>query len=249
MSNISANINLTNSTAGLNFSTVNAYESLEESSYVKVTTITSTAGLLDFDTILDPKFIGISHEGTAGNLLISFDDVNYDQEVSGQEMLLIRLRNSDKKEQQTITTVADVGGDLNSKYFKMDGSSGTWAVWINEYGTVPEPAHGQANSVEISSILLNNTPAQVAAAIVNDLSASTAFTNDFDIYYDATVDDDLITITDKGIGLRTDIADATAPLDTGFTFATTQQGTTVTRVIYLKSDSVDIEAAISVMPN
>ena len=204
MSNISANINLTNSTAGLNFSTVNAYESLEESSYVKVTTITSTAGLLDFDTILDPKFIGISHEGTAGNLLVSFDDVNYDQQISGQEML---------------------------------------------YGTVPEPAHGQANSVEISSILLNDTAAQVAAAIANNLSASTAFTNDFDIYYDATVDDDLITITDKGIGLRTDIADATAPADTGFTFATTQQGTTVTRVIYLKSDSVDIEAGISVMPN
>ena len=249
MSNISANINLTNSTAGLNFNTLNSYESLEESSYVKVTTVTSTAGLLDFDTILDPKFIGISNEGTAGNLLVSFDDVNYDQQISGREMLLIRLRNSDKKQQQTVTTVADVSGDLNSKYFKMDGSSGTWAVWINEYGTAPEPAHGQTNSVEISSILLNDTPAQVAAAIVNDLSASTAFTSDFDIYYDAAVDDDLIRITDRGIGVRTDIADATAPSDTGFTFATTQTGTAVTRVIYLKSDSVDIEAGISVMPN
>lgn len=249
MSNISANINLTNSTAGLNFSTVNAYESLEESSYVKVTTITSTAGLLDFDTILDPKFIGISHEGAAGNLLVSFDDVNYDQQISGQEMLLIRLRNSDKKEQQTITTVADVSGDLNLTYFTLDGSSGTWAVWIDEYSTVPEPNHGQQNSVEITSIKLDDTPAQVAAAIVNDLNASTAFTRDFDIYYDAAVDDDLIRITDRGIGVRTDIADATAPFDTGFTFATTQTGTAVNRVIYLKSDSVDIEAGISVMPN
>ena len=116
MSNISANINLTNSTAGLNFNTLNSYESLEESSYVKVTTVTSTAGLLDFDTILDPKFIGISHEGTAGDLLVSFDDVNYDQQISGREMLLIRLRNSDKKQQQTVTTVADVSGDcIDSK--------------------------------------------------------------------------------------------------------------------------------------
>lgn len=249
MSNISANINLTNSTAGLNFNTLNSYESLEESSYVKVTTITSTAALLDFDTILDPKFIGISHEGTAGDLLVSFDGVNYDQQVSAQEMLLVRLRNSDKVQQQTVTTVADVSGNLNSKYFTMDGSSGTWAVWINENSTATEPAHGQTNSVEISSIKLDDTPAQVAAAIVNDLSANTAFTSNFDIYYDAAVDDDLITITDRGIGVRTDIADGTAPADTGFTFATTQTGTTVTRVIYLKSDSVDIEAGISVMPN
>ena len=249
MSNISANINLTNSTAGLNFNTLNSYESLEESSYVKVTTITSTAEVLDYDTILDPKFIGISHEGTAGDLLVSFDGVDYDQQVSGQEMLLIRLRNSDKTQQQTVTTVADVSGDLNGKYFTMDGNSGTWAVWINEYGTAPEPAHGQTNSVEISSILLNDTAAAVAAAIVNDLSASTAFTNDFTIAYNAAVDDDLITITDKTIGVRTSIADATAPDDTGFTFATTQTGTAVTRVIYLKSDSVDIEAGISVMPN
>jgi hypothetical protein len=160
--------------------------------------------------------------------------------------MILRLRNLDKFETQTMVTVADVADSLDAKYVILNGNSGSWAIWIDvdDSGTV-EPATGATNSAKVSSIVTDDNAAAVALAIFTDLSVDAGFLEDFRITYDATVDDDLVTITDNFTGVRTNIVDTGA---TGFTVATTQEGA-VGRSVYAKASAGEIEALISVMPN
>ena len=100
------------------------------------------------------------------------------------------------------------------------------------------------NSAKIASIVTDDTAASVALAIFTDLSLDVAFLDDFAVAYDATVDDDLITITDKFTGTRTNLADTGT---TGFTVATTQEGA-AGRSVYAKASAGEIETLISIMP-
>ena len=236
---------LNNSTADLSFNKGDSFVGKEESSSVKVTTLTTSSGLVDVDTIITPKYFAFAHQGTEGSVLISTDNVNFDMEVAPGDTALVRLRNLDKFETATVTTVADVSDSLNAKYFTLDGNSGTWAIWIDvdDSGTA-EPAHGQTNSAEIISIVTNDTAAAVALAIFTDLSANTDFLEDFSITYDATADDDFLTITDNFTGTRTNIADTGS---TGFTVATTQEGA-AGRSVYAKASADEIECLVAIMP-
>lgn len=242
---IISSITLNNSTADLSFNKGGSYVGKEESSYVKVTTLTTSSGLIDVDTVLNPKYFAFSHQGSEGSVLISTDNVNFDIEVAPSDTTMLRLRNLDKLETSTATTVADVSDSLDAKYLTLEGNSGTWAIWIdvNDSGTA-EPAHGQTNSAEIISIFTNDTAAAVALAIFTDLSANTDFLDDFSIAYDAEADGDFLTITDNFTGTRTNIADTGS---TGFTVATTQEGATG-RSVYVKSSVGSIECLIAVMP-
>jgi len=238
-------LTLNNSTADLSFNKGDSFVGKEESSSVKVTTLTTSSGLVDVDTIITPKYFAFAHQGTEGSVLISTDNVNFDMEVAPGDTALVRLRNLDKFETATVTTVADVSDSLNAKYFTLDGNSGTWAIWIDvdDSGTA-EPAHGQTNSAEIISIVTNDTAAAVALAIFTDLSANTDFLEDFSITYDATADDDFLTITDNFTGTRTNIADTGS---TGFTVATTQEGA-AGRSVYAKASADEIECLVAIMP-
>ena len=242
---ILTSLTLNNSTADLSFRQSDAYTGNEESSSVRVTTLTTSSGLIDVDTVLTPKYFAFAHQGTEGSVLVSTDNVTFDQEVAPGDTLLLRLRNLDKFETQTMVTVADVTDSLNAKYVTLDGNSGTWAIWIDvdDSGTA-EPAHGMTNSAKIASIVTDDTAAAVALAIFTDLSLDVAFLDDFAVAYDATVDDDLITITDKFTGTRTNLADTGT---TGFTVATTQEGA-AGRSVYAKSSAGEIETLISIMP-
>jgi len=242
---IISSLTLNNSTADLSFNKGDSFVGKEESSSVKVTTLTTSSGLVDVDTIITPKYFAFAHQGTEGSVLISTDNVNFDMEVAPGDTALVRLRNLDKFETATVTTVADVSDSLNAKYFTLDGNSGTWAIWIDvdDSGTA-EPAHGQTNSAEIISIVTNDTAAAVALAIFTDLSANTDFLEDFSITYDATADDDFLTITDNFTGTRTNIADTGS---TGFTVATTQEGA-AGRSVYAKASADEIECLVAIMP-
>ena len=238
-------VTLSNNTARLSFSTSQSFIGNEESSSVKVTTLTTSSGLVDVDTVLTPKYFAFQHQGTEGSVLISLDNVAFDMEVAPGDSALVRLRNLDKFETGTVTTVADVSDSLNAKYLTLEGNSGTWAIWIDvdDSGTA-EPAHGMTNSAEIISIITNDTAAAVALAIFTDLSADTAFMEDFTVAYDAEVDDDFLTITDNFTGTRTNLADTGT---TGFTVATTQEGA-AGRSVYAKASAGSIETLIAIMP-
>jgi len=242
---IITSLTLNNSTADLSFNKGDSFVGKEESSSVKVTTLTTSSGLVDVDTVLTPKYFAFSHQGTEGSVLISTDNVAFDQEVAPGDTLLVRLRNLDKFETGTVTTVADVSDSLNLKYLTLDGNSGTWAIWIDvdDSGSV-EPAHGMTNSAEIISIVTNDTAAAVALAIFTDLSADTAFLEDFTVTYNALTDDDFLTITDNFTGTRTNLADTGT---TGFTVATTQEGA-AGRSVYAKASAGEIETLIAIMP-
>ena len=245
-SSINANVNLTNSSAGLNFNKIISFSSNEAASLIRVTELTTSDTEIALDTIDTPRFYGISNDGSEGSVLVGFDGVTYDQEIEPGDVLLVRLRNTDKIETQTVTTVADVSDSLDGTYLTLDGFSGTWAIWIDtdDSGTA-EPAHGKDSSVEITSIVTDDTAAAVALAIYTDLIADTAFMTDFDVAYDATADDDFITITDKFTGTRTNLADTGT---TGFTVATTQEGA-AGRSVHIKASVGVIETTIAVMPN
>ena len=242
---IITSLTLNNSTADLSFNKGDSFVGKEESSSVKVTTLTTSSGLVDVDTVLTPKYFAFSHQGTEGSVLISTDNVAFDQEVAPGDTLLVRLRNLDKFETGTVTTVADVSDSLNLKYLTLDGNSGTWTIWIDvdDSGSV-EPAHGMTNSAEIISIVTDDTAASVALAIFTDLSADTAFLEDFTVTYDALTDDDFLTITDNFTGTRTNLADTGT---TGFTVATTQEGA-AGRSVYAKASAGSIECKIGIMP-
>ena len=171
--------------------------------------------------------------------------MDYDQEVAPGDIAMIRLRDGDKLETQTVQTIADVSASLDTDYFTLEGASGTWAVWydVDDDGAT-EPAHGATNSIEITGVATDDTAATVASVTATELAASAEFSADFDVSYDATADDDLITITDKFNGTRTNIAAGTS----GFTVATTQGGA-AGRSLYAKASAGSMECLVAVMPN
>lgn len=242
---IIASLTVNNSTANLSFRQNASTVANEESSIVEVTTLTTGSTTIGTGTIINPKYFAFYNADSENSILVGFDGVDYDTEIPSGDFALIRLRDSDKLETQTVTTVADVSDSLDGTYITLEGESGTWTVWIDvdDSGTAA-PASGTDSFAEITSILTNDTAAAVALAIYTDLIADEAFMADFDVEYDATVDDDFITITDKFPGTRTNIADTGT---TGFTVATTQGGATG-RSVYAKSSAGEVEALIAVMP-
>ncbi len=70
----------------------------------------------------------------------------------------------------TVTTVADVAGSLDGKYFVVYSQQGGIAVWydIDANGTA-EPAHGQPYSLRVNTVLTDDTAPSVAARTLTAL--------------------------------------------------------------------------------
>lgn len=171
-------------------------------------------------------------------VLATIDNSNYHLSASLGMPLPLFLDAAAYKETQTITTVADASDSLDGTYLTLQGNSGTWAIWIDtdDSGTA-EPSHGMNDSVEVTGIVTDDTAAAVAAAIYAALIADADFMADFYVEYDAATDDDLITITDRYTGTRTNLADTGS---TGFTVATTQAGAAFGATVKIKSEGNSI---------
>ena len=123
----------------------------------------------------------------------------------------------------TITTVADSSGSLQSKYFfinAIEADSTTdvgfktveYYVWLDVSSGGSDPSISSKTGVEVN-VSTNDTAATVATAVKNALDALSNFS--------ASVDSNVVTVTNANRGSVTDASDN----DTGFTIATTTQGT------------------------
>lgn len=79
-------------------------------------------------------------------------------------------------ESSVFTTVADVGGSLNTKYFIIHDDVSSVAVWfdIDNAGS-PEPFHGAERSIRIGSINTGDSASTVAAAIAAGVNPDASF--------------------------------------------------------------------------
>lgn len=119
---------------------------------------------------------------------------------------------------QTITTVADVDGSLNSKYFLLSSGNSIhlYYVWFNISGEGIDPLITGRVGVEIAEST-NATAATIAtdlASIIDDLSGGAVF--------GTSVVGNLVTVFNDVRGPFIPISDGTAA--TGFTFAVTGGG-------------------------
>lgn len=119
----------------------------------------------------------------------------------------------------TIQAVADVASSLDQTYFLIYDDVGSVGVWIdvdNNGSVAPAGATAADRTLEVTGVSADDTADEVAAAIQTRLNNDSTFT--------ATVSTDTVTVRSSTPGLRTNTIDG----DTGFTFATTQQGTAST---------------------
>lgn len=119
-------------------------------------------------------------------------------------------------EVRKVTTVADVAGSLNSKYWLLDSPTTDYYVWYNINALGVDPAIPGRTGVMIAGATnaSANTLATATRAAVDALAEFSA---------PAPVGA-VITITDAATGAAPDAVDGAAP--TGFTFQTTVQGAT-----------------------
>lgn len=114
---------------------------------------------------------------------------------------------------QTITTVADSAGSLNSTYFLISSQTTNYYVWLDN-GTGVDPAIVGRTGVQV--IYANNDSANTIAELIKvqlDALATIA----------ATRTNNVVTCTNSAAGSFTAPANGTA--SPGFTFAVTNNGT------------------------
>jgi len=117
-----------------------------------------------------------------------------------------------------ITTVADVGDSLNTKYFLLEDTAGSVGFWFDtddSGSTIPAGATAADRAVEVTTIVTGDSAATVATKLAVAIGADSQFS--------AAAAASVVTVTDAASGPRTD---ATAG-DSGFTMATAVQGTSI----------------------
>ena len=114
---------------------------------------------------------------------------------------------------QSITTVADISGSLNSTYFTFGGPTGTmFYVWFNINSAGVDPAPPGLTGIEVSAAT-NASADTLATDIKNAINASVpAFA-----LFSAAVTTDVVTLTSKVEGPFVPAADSAAA-PTEFTF-------------------------------
>lgn len=122
---------------------------------------------------------------------------------------------------QTVTTVADVSGSLNSKYFLLSAPNGgvNYYVWINVDSGGVDPALPGKTGVPVA-ISSGASAATVATAVAAAVDALAAFVS-------AAVGA-VVTITNASAGGMIPASDGAAP--TGFAFAVTNGGSSTINV-------------------
>ena len=140
-----------------------------------------------------------------------------------------------QQSQHTVTTVADVGGNLSGEYFILTDSLGTVAYWydVDNSGTL-EPTHGANRSVKISTVLTGDSAATVAAKTATYLNLDAEFT--------ATVLSNVITVTNVIPGLLPAGNAGTS----GFTVIQTQTGSASTSINGKWFKMYDINGSVAV---
>lgn len=238
MSNIITNINIQHQDTGMSFSVSGTRAATGSGFSAAVIEVGTSEETIGYGDVANPRQVALR--------LLSGDDVQvgvatgvYPMRLSGAgDHMILRLDVEGRKETATIQTVADVSDSLDGTYFVVEDSNGeSWAIGVSTL------SHAEDNEIATAT-LTDATAAEVAAALYAAMTASAAFTALFDVAYDAATDDDLITITDKLVGVRTDAADTGT---TGFTINTTQQGA-ASPLIYLKSAGSS-KVVVAVIPD
>lgn len=161
----------------------------------------------------------------------------------GLRLTLPTLAFGNKDEVSKVTTVADVAGSLNSKYFLLDSPSTDYYVWYN------------INSLGVDPLVPGRTGVMITGATnasAATLATSTKTAVDALALFVATNVGAVITITGASPGNTPDTTDGAAP--TGFTFSTFTQGALISgtfqsEIGFLVGDLVVIEEEGSQVEN
>lgn len=121
---------------------------------------------------------------------------------------------------QTVAVVGDTAGSLAGKYFLLNSANASTAyyVWFKVSGTGADPMIAGRTGVEVD-ITSGDNAAAVGTALATAVDALALF---------VATGTTTVTITNSASGPFTPISDGTSPLNTGFTFATTVGGGTMT---------------------
>jgi len=161
----------------------------------------------------------------AGNVLVSGDvqdgsiSVTLQNDLGGEPQTPITVNSTTltSAEVTQVTTIADVGANLDRTSFTLYDQAGSVVVWfdIDDSGSAP-PASALAadRHFEISGVATGDSANSVAAVIASELSV--------DLSFSVIAVGNVLTITDAEQGDRTDGSD----VDTGFSLGTTKQGYT-----------------------
>lgn len=125
------------------------------------------------------------------------------------------IAGEDKAQVQKVTTVADVSGSLNNKYFIIyaQGDSVKYYVWFNVNSLGTDPSLAGYTGIEVA-IATNATASVVATAIAAAIDASAAFS--------ASAVGAVVTFTHATYNWNTPAVDSASA--TGFTFSVYTQG-------------------------
>lgn len=160
--------------------------------------------------------LSIYGEGTAAT-----GDVRLDTNVTESDILDLGLSSDYQTytfvnpEITTVECVADSGGSLNQKYFRIYDSAGSVGVWIdvdNSGSAAPAGVSGDDRTIEVTGVATGDTAAAVATAVAAALDA--------DGQFHAGASDDTVTVYDATGGTRTDAGAG----DSGFTVTVIDQG-------------------------
>jgi hypothetical protein len=124
-------------------------------------------------------------------------------------------RTTNVPEIMRLTTVADVGGNLNDQYFLFSTPQTDYYVWYNINSAGTDPAVASSTGIEITAA----TGATAVTIATNTTTALNAVTGS---PFTAARVSDIVTITNTQTGNVTNIADGAAT--TTFTFENIQQG-------------------------
>lgn len=135
------------------------------------------------------------------------------------------------EEVSSVTTVADVAGNLAGKYFTIDSPTTSYYVWytVSAVGADPAPGGTAIGPVDVAT-----------NATADDVALATQITLNNHMAFDATVNTNVVTVTNSVIG---NTPDATVG-DSGFAVATLVQGTVITTEIgiLIKGNTTNVQS-------
>lgn len=137
-------------------------------------------------------------------------------------------------ESNSITTLADVSGSLNNKYFLLNSANNTnnYYVWYNvaSAGTDPTLAGKTGIQIALSTNATANTVASTTNSAINTAASA---------YFTSSVLSSTVTIVNTSGGNSEGAVDSISPTQTNFTFTNIVQGTTWTSSVLANVITVD----------
>lgn len=157
---------------------------------------------------LNIKFTGTAGTSIpAGTEITRADGLTY----TTDDILTIQTASAAVAEVTDITTVADIAGSLNNKYFYIYSPNADYYVWFNVSGSGTDPEIADKVGVEVP-IVTNESAATVANKVRNVINNLADFSATFAL--------NVVTVTCDDTGSVTNPAD----VNTGFSFSVTTEG-------------------------